>query len=162
MFLVVITRNTEIFKITVTLYTNFGAGVLSIFDHVTCLAKFKHVVYNIRAICFTFSTVSDLGTCYKRSRPKDVDFYFYCPFNKANLCSFCWFNLTSTCQHKPLGSHRESRLRGLGGVFIKILSKLTLELFLIEGSDIFQMLLVPWKNIVPNRNYCRSKVSAYV
>ena len=32
----------------------------------------------------------------------------------------------------------------------------------IEGSDIYQLLLVPWKNIVPSRNYRWSKVSAYV
>ena len=51
---------------------------------------------------------------------------------------------------------------GGGGVFIKILSKLTLQLFLVEGSDIYQLLLVPWKNTVLSRNYRRSKVSAYV
>ena len=55
-----------------------------------------------------------------------------------------------------------NEVKGAGGVFIKILSKLTLELFLIEGSDIYQMLLIPWKNIVPSRNYCWPKVSAYV
>ena len=53
-------------------------------------------------------------------------------------------------------------IKGAGGVFIKILSKLILQLFLIEGSDIYQLLLVPWKNIVPSRNYRWSKVSAYV
>ena len=51
---------------------------------------------------------------------------------------------------------------GGGGVFIKILLKLILWLFLIEGSDIYQLVLVPWKNIVPSLNYRRSKVSAYV
>ena len=30
------------------------------------------------------------------------------------------------------------------------------------GGNMYQILLVPWKNIVPSRNYCRSKVSAYV
>ena len=54
--------------------------------------------------------------------------------------------------------------RGGGGrgVSIKIISKSTLWLFLIEGSDIYQLLLIPWKNIVPSRNYRRSKVSACV
>ena len=51
---------------------------------------------------------------------------------------------------------------GGGGVFIKIMSKSTLWLFLIEGSDIYQLLLIPWKNIVPSRNDRRSKVSACV
>ena len=59
-----------------------------------------------------------------------------------------------------LQRRKQIHIKG-AGVFIKILSKLTLELFLIEMSDIYQMLLVPWKNIVPSRNYCRSKVSAY-
>ena len=53
-------------------------------------------------------------------------------------------------------------LRGPGEGGFKILSKSTLELFLIDGSNIYQMLLVPLKNIVPSRNYCRSKVSTYV
>ena len=39
---------------------------------------------------------------------------------------------------------------------MKFLSKLILKLFLIEGSDIYQLLLVPWKNIVPSRSYRRS------
>ena len=30
----------------------------------------------------------------------------------------------------------------------------------IEGSDIYQLLLIPRKNIVPSQNYRRSKVTA--
>ena len=32
----------------------------------------------------------------------------------------------------------------------------------VEGSDIYQLLLIPWKKFVPSRNYRLSKVSAYV
>ena len=39
-------------------------------------------------------------------------------------------------------------------IFINIISD-------IEGSDIYQLVLLPWKNIVPSQNYRRSKV-AYV
>ena len=31
--------------------------------------------------------------------------------------------------------------------------------FLIEGSDIYLLLLIPWKNIDSSRSYCWSKVS---
>ena len=48
------------------------------------------------------------------------------------------------------------------GVFMNFFRKWTFWLFLIEGNDIFQMLFVPWKNIVPSRSYRWSKVSAYV
>ena len=47
---------------------------------------------------------------------------------------------------------------GQGGLF----SKSTFQLFLIEGSDIYLLLLIPWKNINLSRSYCWSKVSAVV
>ena len=49
------------------------------------------------------------------------------------------FEVTLAMSH-----HRNQNFRGPGrGVFIKIISKLTLELFLIEESDIYQMLFGP-------------------
>ena len=57
---------------------------------------------------------------------------------------------------------KSSQLRGQGGVFLKFLSKLILWVFLIEGSNIYLLLLVLRKNIVPSRSYRRSKVSAHV
>ena len=46
------------------------------------------------------------------------------------------------------------------GVFIKILLKLIIWLFLIEGSDIYQLFLVPWKKFElhsQNYRFCVSK-----
>ena len=77
------------------------------------------------------------------------------------LCIIYYTFTTQRLQIKKAGFYLRGPGGG-GGVFIKILSKLTLYLFLVEGSDIYQLLLVPWKNIVPSRNYRRSKVSAYV
>ena len=39
------------------------------------------------------------------------------------------------------------------GVFMNFSQKSTLLLFLIEETNIYQMHLVPWKNIVPGRSY---------
>ena len=41
---------------------------------------------------------------------------------------------------------------------MKKFRKSTFVLFLIEENDIYQILLVPWKNIVPSRSYRWSKV----
>ena len=55
------------------------------------------------------------------------------------------------------------QIKGAGG---GVLHQNSLEIDFIVVSDgggnMYQMLLVPWKNIVPSRNYCWSKVSAYV
>ena len=56
-----------------------------------------------------------------------------------------------------------SILRGPGGgVFIKISSKSTLWLFLIERSNSYQTLFIKLKNIALSLKYCWSKVSAVV
>ena len=56
-------------------------------------------------------------------------------------------------------------LRGPGGGGGGGLHQNSLEINFIVvadgGGNMYQMLLVPWKKIVPSRNYCRSKVSAY-
>ena len=54
-----------------------------------------------------------------------------------------------------------SILRG-PGVFIKISSKSTLWLFLIERSNSYQTLFIKLKNIAISLKYCWSKVSAVV
>ena len=51
---------------------------------------------------------------------------------------------------------------GRGGVFIKISSKSTFELFLIERSNSYQKLFTKLKNIALSLKYCWSKVSAVV
>ena len=53
-------------------------------------------------------------------------------------------------------------LRGPGGLHEFFFQKSNFCLFLIEEIDIYQMLLVLWKNIVPSRSYRWSKVRAYV
>ena len=52
-------------------------------------------------------------------------------------------------------------VKGGAGVFMKIFRKSTFYCFLKKEIDIFQMLLVPWKNIVPSRSFYWSKVSTF-
>ena len=54
------------------------------------------------------------------------------------------------------------RLRGPGGLHQNY-NYLEIDFIVVSdrGGNMYQMLLVRWKNIVPSRNFCRSKVSAY-
>ena len=53
-------------------------------------------------------------------------------------------------------------IKGAGGGLHEKFSEIDFLIVSDRGNDIFQMLLVPCKNIVPSRSYRWSKVSAYV
>ena len=101
--------------------------------------------------------------------------YHKIPLNDllSSFSHFLWkitpkINLKSSMQCQSPGFGIKScvlncRLRGRGlVVFMNFFQKLPFWLFLIEEIDIYQMLLVLWKNIIPNQSYRWSKVSACV
>ena len=61
---------------------------------------------------------------------------------------------------RPSGPLLPVALRGPGGLHENF-SEIDFLVFLIEEIDIYQMFLVPKKNIGPSRIYRQSKVSAY-
>ena len=88
---------------------------------------------------------------------------------ELTLNEFSWLTLTFIDIFKYIqlkvteeGLRPLFQAKGAARVFIKIFKESTFWLFLIEETNIYQMLLVPWKNIVPSRSYNHLEVSTTV